>query len=54
MYTIGQKIKILEPFNLDEQFQGEFTIKEINETDTFVLLEEVEFAFDFKYIEGIQ
>lgn len=48
----GQKVKIKEPFNTE--FYGEYTIKEINEIGTYVLLEETEFAFDFKYIEVIE
>jgi len=48
---IGQKVKIKEPFNIE--FDLEYTIKEVDENNTFVLLEELESAFDFKYIQEI-
>lgn len=48
----GQKVKIKEPFNAE--FDGIYTIKEVCEIGTYVLLEETEYAFDFKYIEVIE
>jgi len=48
---IGQKITIKEPFNIE--FDLEYTIKEIDEINTYVLLEELDSAFDFKYVQEI-
>ena len=48
---IGQQIKIKEPFNTE--FDLEYTIKEIDEINTYILLEELDSAFDFKYVQEI-
>lgn len=49
-FYIGQKVRISEPFNLDDAYQGEFTIKEINIENNYVIFEEMDSAFDFKYL----
>ena len=46
---IGTVVTVLPPF--DVMFPGEHTVVEVNETDTWVMLEGIESAFDFRYIE---
>jgi hypothetical protein len=46
---IGQTIKIREPF--DFAFPNEYVVIEINETDTWVKVEGIESAFDFRFVE---
>lgn len=51
MYAIQDKVRIKPPFA--EAFPSEYTIKEVFIEETYVILEEIESAFDFTYIEKV-
>lgn len=46
---VGDMVTILPPFDVD--FPGGYEVIHVDEENTFVILNGVESAFDFKYVE---